>query len=195
MKTFRQNFEEDYAAVKEPCGNKRGFKVRYVYVGLWYGWDIGREELKRWKRRLSALCAVGICLLLLGGAINSPLNYAALVQIPAMFGLAAAVFEAFGVGQFCAAGERLDRQDFEDIDVKLRVAPALHGVLLGAACAAGLLEAIRRGGGRPDACVSLCFGLSAVLAFLACRDYSQIPHKKMKNEAADAAFNHKRESS
>lgn len=42
MKTFRQNFEEDYTAVKEPCDNKRGFKVRYVYVGLWYGWDIGR---------------------------------------------------------------------------------------------------------------------------------------------------------
>ena len=190
MKTFRQNFEEDYTAVKEPCDNKRGFKVRYVYVGLWYGWDIGREELKRWKRRLPALCAVSICLLLLGGVINSPLNYAALVQIPAMLGLAAAVFEAFGVGQFCAAGERLERQDFEDIDVKLRAAPALHGGLLGVACAAGLLEAIRKGGGWPDACVSLCFGLSAALAFLTWRGYSRLPRKKVKNEDSDAPLTH-----
>lgn len=72
MKTFRQNFEEDYTAVKEPCDNKRGFKVRYVYVGLWYGWDIGRGELKRWKRRLPALCVAGICLLLMGGRNQFP---------------------------------------------------------------------------------------------------------------------------
>lgn len=147
-------------------------------------------ELKRWKRRLPALCVAGICLLLMGGVINSPLNYAALVQIPAMLGLAAALFEAFGVGQFCAAGERLERQDFEDIDIKLRAAPALHGVLLGAACAAGLFQVFRQGGGWPDVCVPLCFGLSALLAFLTWRGYSRLPRKKVKNEDSDAPLTH-----
>ena len=186
MKTLRETFEENYMAVEEPCNNKKGFRIRYVYTGVWYGW--GAEDMRRRKRLLAALCACGVSLLLLGGMIDSPLNAAGIVQIPAMLALAAAVFEAFGVIQFCAAKERISKMDFDDVNTKLRAASLLHAALLWFAAAAGAFLLVTGDYGWRDAAVPLLFCLSAVSAFILWLRYRELPQKKTKNEAAKAAL-------
>ena len=35
-KSLYERFQEEYLAVKEPCANRNGFRIRYVYYGKWY---------------------------------------------------------------------------------------------------------------------------------------------------------------
>lgn len=184
MRTYRDVFEENYRAVPELRGSGRGVRMRYVYIGLWYVWNLPPRRVRAVKRFVGLACALCILLFFAGGLINSPLNYARYVQLPGMLSIAALVFEAFGAVQFCAAKERMTRMDFRDIRAKLLIAPLLHGGLLLCAAAAAVWQIVRTGFLMKDLIVVLCYFCSALLSLAVFFCIRQLPYRTDGN--ADA---------
>lgn len=164
MRTYRDVFEENYKAVPELRGSGRGVRMRYVYIGLWYVWDLPPRRIRAVKWFVGLACALCVLLFFAGGSIHSPLNHARYVQLPGTLSIAALVFEMFGAAQFCAAKERMTCMDFRDIRGKLLAAPLLHGILLLCAAAAAVWQVIRTGFLMKDVVVILCYFCSALLS-------------------------------
>ena len=184
MKSYRATFEENYRAVPEPCNNKRGCKIRYVYIGPWYVWNAPRQQIQTTKRLIGLACVFSVLIFLLGSVADSPLNYARYVELPGSLSLAALVFEVVGVVQFCAAGKKMTNMDFDDIRRKLLIAPLLHALLLFWAVIAALIQLAGRDVTLMDAIVPLCFFFSGALSGLIFLYYRSLPYRKENNENA-----------
>ena len=184
MKTYRSTFEENFKAVPELNPNGRGVKMRYVYIGLWYVWNLPRQQVKAAKRLTGAACALSVLLFLAGGVVYSPLNYARYVQLPGLLSVAALVFEVFGAVQFCAAEERMNCMDFRDIRGKLLIAPLLHGALLLCAAAAAVWQMVCRGASLADGAVLACYVCSGLLSLAMFAKVRSLPYRTEKNEDA-----------
>ena len=90
MKIFRDSFEENYMAYEESCDNKKGFRIRYEYVGPWYGYKLLEEEKQRYKRIFTGMCILSTVFYALAALRKCELNYSSL---PALFtGLSMAAF-------------------------------------------------------------------------------------------------------
>lgn len=186
MKTLRSTFEENYRAVPEPCGNKRGFKMRYVYIGLWYVWNLPPERVRTAKRLIGTACLFSALLFFSGAFLNSPLNHDRYVSLTGMLSIAAFIFEVFGTVQFCAAGEKMTSMDFRDIQTKLMLAPPAHGILLLVTAVFAVWQLLCRGGFRlADAVVPVCYALSGLLSLLMFLYFRSLPVRKEKNRDAD----------
>ena len=186
MKTLRSTFEENYKAVPEPCDNKRGFKMRYVYIGLWYIWNLPPERVRTAKRLIGTACLFSALLFFSGAFLNSPLNHDRYVSLTAMLSIAALVFEVFGTVQFCAAREKMTSMDFHDIQTKLMLAPPAHGILLLVTALFAVWQMVRWDGfGLADAVVPMCYALSGLLSLLMFLYFRSMPVRKEKNRDAD----------
>lgn len=181
MKTYRDTFEENFKAVPELLDNGR-VRMHYIYIGLWYVWNLPGRRVKAIKRLVGLAFALSALLFFTGGLTDSFLNYARYVKLPGMLSIAALVFEAFGAIQFCAANERMTCMDFRDIRTKLLIAPVMHSILLVCAVIAAVSEAIHRSLLARDIAVMLCYfcsALSSLAVFLCIRS---LPYIAVKNE-------------
>ena len=185
MKTFRSTFEENYKAVPEPCDNKKGFKMRYVYIGLWYVWNLPQERVQTAKQLIGTACVFSVLLFFTGSLVKSPLNADRYVSLFGMLSIAALVFEAFGTAQFCAAKEKMTSIDFHDIQAKMILAPLAHGILLFSAAAAATWRLLRGGLGLTGVIVPVCYVLSGLLSLLMFFYFRSLPIRKEKNKDAD----------
>lgn len=188
MKTFRSTFEENYKVVPEPCDNKKGFKMRYVYIGLWYVWNLSQEQVRTAKRLIGTACVFSVLLFFAGSLVNSPLNADRYVSLFGMLSIAALVFEVFGTAQFCAAKEKMTNMDFHDIQTKMMLAPLAHGILLFAAAAGAVWRLLRGDPGLTDAIVPVCYVLSGLLSLLTFLHFRSLPIRKEKNRDADTGL-------
>lgn len=186
MKTLRSTFEENYRAVPEPCDNKKGFKMRYVYIGLWYVWNLSPERVRTAKRLMGTACMFSILLFFSGAFLNSPLNHNRYVSLTGMLSIAALVFEVFGTIQFCAAGEKMTSMDFHDIQAKLMLAPLAHGILLLMTSAFAVWQLLHwDSSGLADAVVPVCYALSGLLSLLMFLYFRSLSIRKERNRDAD----------
>ncbi|MCI8914679.1 hypothetical protein D1646_07495 [Pseudoflavonifractor sp. 60] len=186
MRTLRSTFEENYRAVPEPSGNRRGFKMRYIYIGPWYIWNLPRERVQTAKRLMGAACIFSILLFFSGAFLNSPLNHDRYVSLTGMLSIAALVFEVFGAAQFCAAREKMTTMDFHDIQTKLMLAPLAHGVLLLITAAFAVRQLLRWDGFvLTDTVVPMCYALSGILSLLMFFYFRSLPIRKEKNKDWD----------
>lgn len=185
MRTYRDEFEENYQAVTELRGSGRGVRVRYVYTGLWYVWDLPSRRIRGVKVFVGLACALCILLFLAGGLIHSPLNCARYVQLPGTLSIAALVFEAFGAVQFCIAKERMTCMDFRDIRAKLIIAPLLHVGLLLCAVTAAIWQVVRNGLLPGDIIVILCYFCSALLSLAVFFCIRSLSYRTDKNADAN----------
>ena len=191
MKSYRETFEENFKAVPELRENGRGTRIRYVYIGLWYVWNLPYRQVKAIKRLVGLAFALCVLLFFVGGMTDSFLNHARYVQLPGMLSIAALVFEAFGVVQFCAAKEKMTCMDFRDIRAKLLIAPILHSILLACAVIAAILEIVHRGFFTRDIIVILCYFCSALLSLAVFLCIRSLPYRAVKNENAAVGLNSK----
>ena len=183
MKTYRDTFEENFKAVPELRENGR-IRMRYIYIGLWYGWNLPYRQVKAIKRLVGLAFALSTLLFFAGGITDSFLNYTRYVQLPGMLSIAALVFEAFGTIQFCAAKERMTCMDFRDIRAKLLIAPVLHSILLVCVDIAAVFEIVHRGFLTRDIVVILCYFCSALLSLAVFLCIRSMPYRAVKNENA-----------
>lgn len=184
MKTYRSTFEENFRAVKEPCGSKKGFRMRYVYIGPWYVWNLPEAGVRTAKRLIGLACGFSAVLFFLGSLVDSFLNYSRYVELTGMLSIAALVFEGFGVVQFCAAKEKMTNVDFDDIRAKMLIAPLLHALLLFATVIAAVCQLAGRGFSAMDGAVPVCYFLSGLLSLLIFLYYRSLPYRKDRNENA-----------
>lgn len=182
MASYRSTFEENFRAVKEPAQNRKGYVIRYVYIGKWHIWRADRAAIGRTKRFSAILFALSLMVYLLGALADSPLTYSRLVALPGTMALAAMLVEGFGVCQFCLAKEKLTCQDFQDVNTKLTLGAFFHAaLLLWAALAAAAQLIIGAMAAPADVLVPLCFLASAVLAGGILFIYRSLPQGVMEN--------------
>lgn len=182
MKSYRSTFEENFRAVKEPCDNKKGYKMNYVYIGPWYVWNAPKARIDTAKRLIGLACAFSVLLFILGSLADSSLNYSRYVEFPGMLSIAALVFEVFGVAQFCAAKEKMTNMDFQDINMKMLISSLVHAFLLLCAVIAAVWQLPRIDVGLMDAIVPVCYFLSGLLSFLVFLYYRSLPYRTADNE-------------
>lgn len=184
MNTYRNRFEENYRAIEEPSNNKKGFKMRYVYIGPWYVWNVPEARVRTVKRLIGAACIFSVILFGSGSLLESFLNCSRYVELFGILSVAALLYEGIGVIQFCAAKERMTNMDFEDIQNKMTIAPLLHAVLLAGAVAAAVCQLFGRPFGLTDVIVIVCYFLSGLLSLLIFLCYRTMTWRKDRNENA-----------
>lgn len=184
MKTYRSKFEENYRAIKEPCNNRKGFRMNYVYIGPWYVWNVPRARVQTVKRLIGAACLFSVILFGSGSLLDSFLNCSRYVELFGILSVAALLYEVIGVIQFCAVKEQMTNMDFEDIKNKMMIAPLLHAALLLGAVTAAVCQLIGKSFDLTDVVVVLCYFLSGLLSVLIFVCYRSLPWRKDKNKNA-----------
>ena len=182
MKTFRAKFEENYYAVAVPADNKKGFVIKYAYVGPWYKWRVTSAELRREKVILSVLWAVSLVLYCLGGMVPTGVNNTALVTVPGLGAAVPLVFETLGLVKFLLVRERVTKLDWDQINSFLRLCPLFRGLLLLAACGCCALLIATRGFSWAWLSTAVEFLSSGALALSIHSRYRRLPFTSEKNE-------------
>lgn len=182
MKTPMERFEEDYVAVQEPCSNRKGFKVRYVYYGPWYLWKLEPEDHRKVKKRIGTACILGAVLFLISALQYSAVNTSILTSAAGALSLVPFLFEVIGVVHFCTAGERMTRPDYQDINWKLRVAAPMHGALVFVTAVSGLFYSLYTGLTLKAVLISAGYFLASVCIFDIYVTYRQLRFTTKPNE-------------
>lgn len=185
MKTFREFFEENYMAYEEPCNNRRGFRIRYEYVGMWYEYKLDKEEKQRYKRIFGAMCVLSTVFYALAALQKCELNYRSYPILFSGFSLAAFLFEWFGVTKFILSGDKITDQNFQEINRILRFAPFINSILLFCASVSCVFIMIRNGLQTGMVTVPLFYFFSGVCSCLIALFYRVLPYEKRKNGAWD----------
>lgn len=185
MKTFRDSFEENYMAYEEPCSNRRGFRIRYEYIGMWYVYRLDREEKQRYKRIFGMMCLLSTVFFALAALQKCVLNYSSYPMLFAGFSLAAFLFVWFGVIKFVASGEKITKQNFEQLNMILRIVPCVNAFLLLGAAVSCVFLMMRNGLSIGVITVPLFYFFSGVCSFLITFFYRALPYEKQKNEAGN----------
>lgn len=178
-----EKFLNEYAAVKYPSDNKDGFKIRYVYYGPWYLWDLPEDRLKQMKRKILILCLLAAAAYIITAALPSVLNGLAAVAYPAIFLLFFVCMESLGACQFLAAGQKTSRSTFFQVDRRLKYYPMLAA---GASfiSAAGCLYYIIRYGMPLSGLMPLAgYTVSGLLSFFAWKSYYGTGFLTEKNDS------------
>lgn len=183
MKTLREQFEDDYMAVRIPADNKTGMKVKYIYYAPWYLWNLPKDVLKRKKWFLAGLSAVGLLLFLLTGVQPCGVNSFIMVETGGIFALCAYVFELFSIFQFLSAKYRTSRMTYTSVNHTLPVAAFLRGICHLISATGGVLYAVENGFEPLLLPVVTGYLVCACMAFHIFNEYRKIPVKTEENEA------------
>ncbi len=182
MKTIQEAFEENYLAYQEPANTKRGFRIRYAYIGQWYVFDPHSQKRGQHKALIGALCVSSTMLFILAAVWNTGLNANAFTGLFTGLSMAAYLFQWYGTILFTAAGERITQDEFGRIDHLLKISPLVNALLQIGASASGTLYMVRYGKST-DLLVILMYLLAGAACFLLFWEYQQIRYEKQENNA------------
>lgn len=185
MKSLREQFEDDYAAVSVPSRGRAGFKIRYVYYAPWYLWDMPEPELKMKKWLLAGASAASLLLLLITGTRQNGINSYIPVELAGTFALCAHVLESFGMFQFLAAGYRTSRMTYSGIDRILGIVPLIRGLCLIQAAAGGFYYMLQETFSWGTALAASGYLACALMALYIFREYRRIPLRTEKNDSLE----------
>ena len=185
MKTFRDTFEENYMAYEEPCNNKRGFRIRYEYIGAWYVYKLDKEEKQRYKRIFGMMCILSTAFFALAALKKCELNYSSFPVLFSGLSLAVLLFQWFGVIKFVFSSEKITNQNFDQLNMILRIAPWINALLLLCAAVSCVSIMFRNGLSIGLMTVPLFYFLSGVCSFLITFFYRTLPYEKRENKAWD----------
>lgn len=120
LRSLRERFEEEYMATTEPCDNRQGFRIKYVYYGNWHIWNLPEEQLKKVKIKVLVLLAADIVLFALAALLPSDVNSHKYVAFPGIIAVLALALKTLGVFQFLLAKYRTTKSNFEDAGRRIR---------------------------------------------------------------------------
>ncbi|MDO4340716.1 MAG: hypothetical protein Q4C91_21975 [Eubacteriales bacterium] len=181
MKSLRERFEEEYAAVSIPADNKRGFRVIYRYYAPWYIWDLPEKQLSARKNHLLIISVSGLLPYLAAGLQDTDINRMTVPVIFNIIALCAYILELFAVFRFRSAKYKTDRTTYQSVDRTMRSIPLIRACCLLMTDITGICS---RNFSIPDvsAAAALLGNLiCAVLAFYIFYDYRKIPFRTEKN--------------
>lgn len=181
MKTLKDRFEENYAAVEKPANNKDGFKIEYVYYAPWYIWDCPEAELKKKKLTFLTVSIVSLLIFIIGGVQRCHQNTTLLVGVPAIVALCAHVFELFSLAQFAAAKYRTTKMTYTDVHRILSMVPALRVGLMVVSAAGCVFYMLTKDASYGAVIALLCYLSSGMMATYLYREYKKIPLRTERN--------------
>lgn len=185
MKTFRDSFEENYMAYEEPCGNRRGFRIRYAYIGKWYVYRLNKAEKQRYKCILGMLCTLGTVSYAMAALKNCTLNYSSYPALFSGLSLAAFLFQWIGVVKFIFSKEKIKSNSFDEMNTILRIVPCVNALLLLGAALSCVFLVFRNGISTAMLAVPLFYFFSGVCSFLITFFYRALPYEVRENKAWD----------
>lgn len=184
-KSLKDIFEENYAAVEVPAGNRRGYKVQYLYSGPWYIWDMPRDRLTKEKWMELGLSLAGLVLHLAVGAQEAAVNISRFGAVLAIMALCIHVLEISACIRFVCAGCRTTRMTYQDIDRILGAATGLRGIFLCGMTVAALCYGVMEGMNRISLLAILGYMGCAAIAFVIYRRYNRIAFYTEKNHSLE----------
>lgn len=184
-KSLRDLFEENYAATEVPAGNRKGYKVQYLYSGPWYIWDLPQNRLKKEKWLEFGLSLSGFVLFLTAGAQEAAVNVSRFGVILAVLALCIHVLELSACIRFVCAGYRTTRMTYQDVDRILGTATGLRGILLCGTAVTALWYGVAEGMNGTSLGVILGYTGCAAMAFVIYRRYNKIPFYTEKNHSLE----------
>lgn len=183
MKSLREQFEEDYAAVQVPAKNRQGFKIKYIYCAPWYIWGLPEKELGKKKNMLLAMSTGSFLLYLAAGIQNAAANRLMVSSIFSTIVLCAQIMELFGVFRFCFSQYKTNRMTYQEINRILYGAPLLRGGGLAALGIVGVACMITAEFDGTSFLIAAAYFLSGAIAFGIFGVYRKIPFRTEKNNA------------
>lgn len=182
MKTFRDSFEENYMPYEECCSSRKGFRIRYEYIGPWYVYCLEQEQKRRCKSILCILCMLSTCFFMTASLQKCDLNTRSAAVLFSGLSMAAFLFEWFGVLKFLISGEKLTNQTFDEVNRILRLIPALNALLLAGAMLSCIIYMVQNGFQTGFIAVPLFYMLAAVSSGVITVFYRGLPYEKQKND-------------
>lgn len=183
MKSLRERFEEEYAAVSVPADNKKGFAVKYVYYAPWYIWDLPEKDLRTKKALMVWMSLGSLFLYLFAGSLYTPVNTDRITVLLALLGLCAHVLELTGVLRFGFAKYRTTKAAYTGADRALKLAALIRGCCLLAAALSGLVCLMRNTFDTTGILAVLGYLICSGMAFYIFLEYRKIPFRTEKNES------------
>lgn len=135
MKTFREQYFEDYQAVLKPDGKH----VDYVYSGKWCAWCLTGKELAKRKAVYLLLELVSILLFAVSGVQQTAANRYGAVALPAIVSLVPWMVELYAVAMFCFGKRYFTEFDQVLVFYEIILGGTLHGLLISAAGVASMV--------------------------------------------------------
>lgn len=185
MRTLRDSFEENYMAYEEACKTKKGFRIRYKYVGPWYRYQFSAEERHRYKRILTGLCLISTICFFAAAMRKCELNQYSFPVLFSGLSIAAFLFQWFGVVRFLLAGEKMTADNFKEINVILNIVPYINTIFLFAASLSCISMMVRNGRFSGMMTVPLCYLMAGICSGLISFFYKVLPYEKIKNHALE----------
>lgn len=181
MKSLREQFEEEYAAVPVPAENKRGFTIVYRYYAPWYIWDLPEKILSSKKNLLLMISISGLLVSLAVGVQDTVINKMTVPVIFNIIALCAHVLELFAIVRFRFAKYKTDRMTYQSVNQTLRIAPLIRACCILLAVFTGMYGMSLQMLDTLAVIVLLGNLICAFLAFYIFYNYRQIPFRTEKN--------------
>ena len=193
MKSYNQQFQENYAPVEVPANNKDGFRIKYVYIGSWYMWEVSPEKRQRDKLVIGSLWLLELACYLAAGLIPSGLSTEQLVSALGLITLIPLAFETYGAFSFLFLKERITKPDFNRVRLYLGAASVIRTALLFLTAGCSVVTAIMNKLSGSSLITILGFALSAVFCGLLSYHFLHIPYTSEKNDTMDRIVDDKLE--
>lgn len=175
MRTYKTFFEENYTAEKVPCGNKRGYKIKYRYIGALYSWDI--EKCRYIKIQYAFMGLLLLIFYLLCGTRRVQVNYALTVETGVLLSIIPLMFELIGIFQFCMYKE-LPEFTFKEVMTGLKIMPWIHAMLCGTAVMMGVVYIIKWNCSIDSKKVVFAYLCCAVISIYIGLSFSRLKYKR-----------------
>ncbi len=185
MKSLKERFEEDYAAVRVPAENRNGFKIEYVYYAPWYIWNLPSNALSIKKKFLTGMSLTAFLMFLLSAAGYSALNRYIPFNICTAFILCAFVIELPALFRFSVTKYRTTRMNYSSMDKGIRAGSLLQLLFCSWGVVTGLSYIARYDFENRDLLVLTGFLLCAAAGAIIFYEYSRIPVITEKNSEMD----------
>ena len=180
-KSLVERWDDNYAGIPVPANNKKGFKVKYVYYGPWYYWNMEEKDLKKEKMIIAGLSISGMILYFIFALLHSPLNSKMFVVLPGMTAEALHLLELVADIRFLTVPYRADRMTFEDVDNNYRLFPKIRAYLLAAAAGFGVIYLPFKCFSVLSILVILANALCAYMAWYMFKRYGKLTSRIEKN--------------
>ena len=181
MKTFKERFELNYAAVLVEKDGKE--KIEYVYYAPWYFWDSPTNNLSRDKTKVLLSTIVGIIVFLIVSTRRGEVNALAWVDILVALSVGARIFELMAAIRWKFAKPKVTQPFYKEINGILRIVPLLDACFMLAAAFLGFFFTKRIVAAEMTILVSCGYLLCAVLSFSIRWFYVKLTFHTEKNQA------------
>ncbi len=180
-----QRFSEEYMAVKVPANNKRGFKVKYVYGGPLYKWDLTEEEVGGLKWKAALFLLADVCVFFMAALIRSWMNARLWVAVPGTLSLIPLIYELIGTVSVCVSKREFTEDARNDCQIKLKYSLVIRCALLLVTFAAAVYYLVLLGAEASAVLITLLLLLDGAVVFLYYRMIKKLPFYSVKNMARE----------